>query len=619
MRKSVKNLIWLILLVALSLLTFRVVIGSSSDFTFSEFSDMVKGMNQIWLVLALLASFGFLYFEGLGLKCTCRFFGHPIKTTDAVLYSSTDFYFSAITPTAAGGQPAALLIMSGRDVPAAISAMALLLNLIMYTTSLLFIGIVFFILNPSLFLGLDTFCRICIVVGAIFQSFLIWLFYMSMFKDKAVLRVCTWLLNLLCRLHILRNRSEKQEKLYSSVAQYKHCGEQLRSEKKLPRRVFACNLAQRMCVILIPVFIFLGMGGSPSNIIQAMSAQSLALVGSNAMPIPGAVGISDFLFLNGFETLIDDPVSLDILSRGFSFFLPLIFSGIILFIEIITRNMRQNNKPPRIGNFVFNKKAGKPFKWMVTNPYASLLMGKFMDTGASKVLIKRFIASNNIDLDDYIAERYHCFNDFFTRRIKPELRPVDTDENSLISPCDGMLSAYRLSPECKFSVKNTLYAVRELLRDPDLARRYENGLCLVLRLGVHNYHRYCYLDNGTKTENRFIKGRYNPVMPLVSLNNPVYRQNSREFCTLHTENFGDIVQIEVGACMVGRIVNHHDAGPIRRGQEKGLFQYGGSTIVLLLEKDAVKLAEEVFERTKQFIETPILYGAKIAEKLNKVN
>lgn len=264
--------------------------------------------------------------------------------------------------------------------------------------------------------------------------------------------------------------------------------------------------------------------------------------------------------------------------------------------------------------FSYGTIIGKPVKWIITDPVISAVAGKFMDTPLSKFLIDGFISNNGIETENYIAEDCRCFNDYFTRRIKPELRPVNYDEDVLISPCDGMMSAYRLSPECEFSIKDSYYNVQELLQNEALAKKYQDGICLVLRLGVDNYHRYCYIDDGEKSDNCYIHGRYNPVMPLVSLQHPVYRQNSREYCIMHTKNFGDVVQMEVGACLVGRIVNHDGAGYMKRGEEKGMFQYGGSTIVLLLREGVIDLPEEVFEKTKVHIETPVLYGAKIAVK-----
>lgn len=614
MSKRIKNLIWLVLLVLLSLLTVRIVMSSSDDFSFSAFRQMLNSIHPLWIVLAFICAFGFIYFEGLGLRLTCRFLGKPISLRDSLAYSATDFYFSAITPSAAGGQPAALIIMMNRGVPAAIAAVALLENIIMYTVSLIIIGVLFFIINPSFFFSFELFPKLCIIVGILVQLLLVWFYAMCMVKDKAVLKVCDWGLKLLCRLHLAKRYDEKKEQLVHTISQYRECGQTLRKERRLHLHVLLCNLAQRISVICVPICLFLGHGGNASKLVDAFSAQALAILGSNAMPLPGAVGISDFLFLKGFGMLVSDPVSLDLLSRGISFYCTLIICGLVVFFEIIMNKSTERKGEERLLSFAYNTKAGKPVKRIITNPVVSLVAGKFMDTSLSKLCIKHFIRKNGIDRDDYLAEDYRCFNDYFTRRIRPELRPVDYAKNALISPCDGMLSAYRVSPGCEFSVKQIRYTAEELLRSETLAKRYEEGVCLVLRLGVNNYHRYCYIDNGAKTDNVHIRGRYNPVMPLVSRSHPVYRENSREYCVLHTENFGDVVQIEVGACLVGRIVNHDGPAQIRRGEEKGFFQYGGSTIVLFIEKDRIKLPEEIFEKTAQDIETPILFGTKIAEK-----
>ena len=614
MSKRLKNFLLLLGLIALSFLTLRVVIGSTGEFSFDRFTQMIRGIKPLWIILAFVCAYGYIFFEGLGLRFSCKFLGHPISHGQSMIYSATDFYFSAITPTAAGGQPAALIIMMNRGVPAAIAAMALLENIIMYTASLVIIGVLCFIINPAFFLSFDVFSRICIIVGLAVQLVLIWFYFMCMVKDKAVLKVCDWGLGILCRLHLMKNYDEKKKKLAETITQYSECGKNLRRERKLHVHVLLCNLAQRFSVICVPICLFLGQGGHARQTVDAFSAQTMAILGSNAMPLPGAVGISDFLFLKGFGGLVSDPVSLDLLSRGISFYCTLIICGLVVLIEIIMNKFKDYRASELVLRFTYGTKAGKPARRFITSPWVSLVVGRFMDTRLSKICIKGFIKNNSINMADYVEEDYCCFNDCFTRHIKPELRPVDFDADALISPCDGMMSAYHLSPDCRFSVKQIDYTAEELIRDAALAKRYENGVCLVLRLGVHDYHRYCYIDNGTKSENVFIKGRYNPVMPYVSLHNPVFRQNSREYCVLHTENFGDVVQVEVGACLVGRIVNRDGAATIRRGDEKGMFEYGGSTIVLFFEKGVIELNEEVFEKTKDCVETPVLYGAKIAEK-----
>ena len=262
----------------------------------------------------------------------------------------------------------------------------------------------------------------------------------------------------------------------------------------------------------------------------------------------------------------------------------------------------------------YAKHLGWPARRIMTNPILTAIIGEYMNTPMSLRKIDRFVRANHIDLSEYRQEEYHCFNDFFTRRIKPEARPINNDKDTLISPCDGALSAYRISSDSVFSIKNSYYNVDDLVGGAPIADDYMNGVCLVLRLGVENYHRYCYIDDGYKSSNRHIKGRYHTVQPIAVRKHPVFVQNTREYCIMHTENFGSVVQIEVGACLVGKIINHREAGRIYKGTEKGMFQFGGSTIVLLMKKDSVKLPERYFVATSQGTETDVKYGQAIGEK-----
>ena len=137
---------------------------------------------------------------------------------------------------------------------------------------------------------------------------------------------------------------------------------------------------------------------------------------------------------------------------------------------------------------------------------------------------------------------------------------------------------------------------------------YENGICLVFRLSVSHYHRYCFLDNLKIIKNCFLKGRLHTVRPVALERYPVFIQNCREYTVMQTENFGTVTQIEVGAMLVGKIKNHHTSGEFLKGEEKGMFLYGGSTIVVLLEKNAAELDPRYFENTEKGIETDVKMG-----------
>ena len=255
--------------------------------------------------------------------------------------------------------------------------------------------------------------------------------------------------------------------------------------------------------------------------------------------------------------------------------------------------------------------AGRLLLKPLTAPGLSRLAGRFLSTKLSCVFIKPFIKSNRIDMSQFEPVEYASYNDFFSRRIREEARTVDMDPKHLISPADSKLTALPVTENGRFTLKHTEYTVGSLLKDPAQASGYVGCWALIFRLTVDDYHRYCYAFDAEKGENVVIPGRLHTVNPIANDFFPIYKENAREYTILRTERFGDVIAMEVGALLVGKIVNHHGAATVRRGQEKGYFQFGGSTVVLLLKKDTAVLDSDILENSRQGIETVVKFGEKI--------
>ena len=277
--------------------------------------------------------------------------------------------------------------------------------------------------------------------------------------------------------------------------------------------------------------------------------------------------------------------------------------------DIIVTNENQNKLLKKLYGSVL----GRVLLKTLTAPVISRAAGIFMDSKASKLLIKPFIKRSGIDTSQYIMRDFRSYNDFFTRRVIPEKRPVDYEPSHLISPCDSKLTVHKISKNSIFRIKGSRYRVSDLLKNDFLAKRFCGGYCLIFRLEVDDYHRYCYIDNGTKTENTYIAGELHTVNPIALERYNIYKRNCREYTVLHTENFGDVVQVEVGAMMVGRRVNNDDTASFLRGEEKGRFEFGGSTIVMLFGKDSVRIDEDILRNSAEDIETVVKYGEKIGK------
>ena len=258
---------------------------------------------------------------------------------------------------------------------------------------------------------------------------------------------------------------------------------------------------------------------------------------------------------------------------------------------------------------------GRKFLKILINPTISKLGGAVLSTKMSSLLVKPFIKANNIDMSDYTERAYASFNDFFTRDLKPGKRFINRDKEVLISPSDGRVSVYEIDDNMTFNIKDSYYTIESLTHSKKAANYYKGGTCVIIRLCVDNYHRYCYIDNGYKTTNKFIEGVLHTVNPVACEYYDIYKENSRECSLLHTENFGKVMQIEVGALMVGKIVNYDQVACIHRGDEKGKFEFGGSTIVLLFKKDTVDIDDDLIENTKNGYETAVKMGERIGKQI----
>lgn len=281
--------------------------------------------------------------------------------------------------------------------------------------------------------------------------------------------------------------------------------------------------------------------------------------------------------------------------------------------------IKGNDAQNKALKFLYENRLGRIFLSQLIKPWVSKVSGVILNSSCSRVLIAPFIKSNGIDMAEYEECSYASYNDFFTRKIKMGCRRIDHQPNHLIAPCDGKLSVYPIHKDSTFLIKNTKYTLKDLLKNQKLADHYENGLLLLFRLTVDDYHRYCYIDQGKKSKNYRIKGVFHTVNPLANDVVPVYKENTREFSILNSENFGRMLMMEVGAMLVGKIVNHQGEAVVQRGEEKGRFEFGGSTIIVCLEKDRAVIDADIMYHSINGIETRVKLGEKIGTGMNPTN
>ena len=282
----------------------------------------------------------------------------------------------------------------------------------------------------------------------------------------------------------------------------------------------------------------------------------------------------------------------------------------IIYDRKTKETMQEKVYEDRAMRFLYNTTIGGLCVLFLRLPVVSKIYGLFQKSRRSKANINKFIHDYNIDMSGF-GHDFKSFNDFIIRK-RPRAE-FSTERSFLIAPADSCVLAYTVTNDGKFSIKGKTYALAKFLKDKKLAQDYDGGAFLIFRLRVYDYHRFCFIDDGVILSHKRAGGFLDSVN-MSATGRFALSSNRREISILRTVNFDDVVFAEVGAMLVGRIVQTRGKTDFNKGDEKGYFEFGGSSIVLLLKKDIVKIDGDILAYSAKGIETKVSLGERIGEK-----
>ncbi len=265
--------------------------------------------------------------------------------------------------------------------------------------------------------------------------------------------------------------------------------------------------------------------------------------------------------------------------------------------------------------FLYGTVIGRALLKLIQKLHADRLIVRFLRSPRSRAFTSWYVKHHHIAISQEELRKYSSFRDFFVRDREPH--GMDITPGHLISPCDGWLSSFPIGENSRLLIKGSHYRLRDILEDEALAKNYVGGICLIIRLCASDYHHYCYFDDGFQGQTHYIEGQLHSVQPIACETYPVYTLNRRCWCLLATENFGPVVQTEIGALIVGGIANNEGNSRFCRGMERGHFELAGSTIVLLFEPNRIELRPEVAEQLSEGREMRVEQGMWIASRCGK--
>lgn len=263
--------------------------------------------------------------------------------------------------------------------------------------------------------------------------------------------------------------------------------------------------------------------------------------------------------------------------------------------------------------FLYKTRIGRFILKILVQPWVSKKVGIYLNSRFSRWMVPLFVKKYGINLDKYKKENYYSFNDFFIR--EKNIEEIDITPEHLISPCDGYLSIYPIEEDSLYRIKHIEYRIGQLLENETLAKQFSGGYCMIFRLTPQHYHRYCYICDGLKVASKRIEGKLHCVRPVAYTTVPVFVENSREYTEIESFHWGRVIQMEIGALLVGKIHNYTTGNKVLQGQEKGYFEFGGSTIVIMMEKERVCIDANILKRSMKNEETEVYMGSKIGSLL----
>lgn len=256
--------------------------------------------------------------------------------------------------------------------------------------------------------------------------------------------------------------------------------------------------------------------------------------------------------------------------------------------------------------------------FLLTRAPLSQAFGAYQSSSQSAKKIPRFIEQYKIAIEDYEPGPYPSFNDFFIRKFKPGRRSFDERLDHLPAFAEGRYFAYeKITEDLEIPVKGKFLTAQALLGEVGYCKwgpTFDGGPLLLCRLCPTDYHRFHFPIDGQFKDFFAVHGQYHSVNPIALAQYPhIFAINERQISVLETQHFGKLAYIEVGAMCVGKIIQSHPTqGFFRRGDEKGYFLFGASTVIVLGESGRWKPSDDLIQNTQNKMETLIQLGESVA-------
>jgi phosphatidylserine decarboxylase len=256
-------------------------------------------------------------------------------------------------------------------------------------------------------------------------------------------------------------------------------------------------------------------------------------------------------------------------------------------------------------------------QWFESHPAYDWLVAAYQSTTRSARQIEPFIKKHRIDMTEFKPVVYRSFAEFFDREFRPGARPFPDAADEMGAFAEARYFGWeRLASNQEFPIKGHSLSAQRILGNDDQARPFIGGPIILARLSPMDYHHVHYPDDGTTLSQDQLGYRLWTVNWHALLNkHDILFSNERQINILETRNFGRLAFVEVGALSVGRIIQvHARSSPFQRGEEKSVFKFGGSAVVVFGEPGTWRPSDDLLEHTQEGVETLVRLGDPVGRR-----
>lgn len=299
---------------------------------------IIRGVKKIYLLPAVACVVFFIWGESIIIHYLMRTLGTRLKKWTCFLFSSIGFFFSCITPSASGGQPAQIYYMRRKNIPIPVATLVLMIVTITYKAVLVLVGLAIIVFGQGFMHRYLTGILPVFYLGILLNVLCVGFMLILVFHTTLAQSLMEKGLGFLEKLHLMHYKQSRHEKLDAAMEKYKETAVYFKTHKHVVLIVLAITFAQRFALFLSTYFVYLAFDLSDYAVGTIVMLQAVISISVDMLPLPGGMGISEKLFLTIFVPVFGTQLVLPgmILSRALSYYTELLLSALLTILAHFT-------------------------------------------------------------------------------------------------------------------------------------------------------------------------------------------------------------------------------------------------------------------------------------------